>query len=98
MNRLSFVYVTPILLSRSLPGKHCNLQQYIKEKQTMSPINKPYVKHRFVSVQERGYEKMDWIQLQTPARPYTAKVFNLELQNSPNLNREHVEELARKNL
>jgi len=64
----------------------------------MSPTNKHYVKHRFVSVQERGYEKMDWIQLETPARPYASKVFNLELRNSPNLNREQVEELARKNL
>jgi len=78
MNRLSFIYVTPVLLSRSLSGKRYNFQQYVKEKQTVSPTNKPYIKHRFVSVQEKGYETMDWIQLGTPARSYTSKVFNLE--------------------
>jgi hypothetical protein len=64
----------------------------------MSPINKPYVKHKFVSIQETGCETMDWIQLETPAPPYTSKVLNLEIQNLPNLNRKHLEELAGKNL
>lgn len=64
----------------------------------MSPINKPYVKHKFESIEERSYEKMDWIQLDTPASPSTSKVLNLEIKNSPNLNREHVENLAGKNL
>jgi hypothetical protein len=60
----------------------------------VSAISKPYVKHKFVSIQERGYETTDWIQLETPEPAYTSKVLNLEIQNSPNLNREHVEELA----
>jgi len=64
----------------------------------MPPINKPYVKHKFVFIQERGYETMDWIQLETPAPPCTSKVVSFEIQNSPNLIREHVEELAGKNL
>ena len=57
----------------------------------MSPINTPHVKQKLVSIQERDYETTDWIHLETPAPPYTSKALNLEIQKSPNLNREHVE-------